>query len=295
VNGTPAHELDVYSAALWTWSVAFIPHLVTAILILVVGYILSKWASRSTSAVLERTGRVDITARPAIAATVRYTIMILVLVVALAQLGVQTASLLAVLGAAGLAVGLALQGTLTNIAAGIMLLWLRPFRVGDYIEVPANNISGAVREIGLFVCRLDNVEGISVVAPNSAIWNSALRNHTHNAARLVGIAVTLRPEADVGKARDTLATMLNGNPRILKAPPPLIFVENYNASAGVVLNCSFRASPTDLGDIQRTMVEDVKRHLDASAIGSLVPQQIVRALPADADPSRFLESTPVTG
>jgi small conductance mechanosensitive channel len=135
VNGTPAHQWDVYTAALWTWSVAFIPHLVTAILLFVVGYILSKWASRSTRAVLDRTGRVDVTVRPVIAATIRYAILILVLVAALAQVGVQTASLLAVLGAAGLAVGLALQGTLTNIAAGIMLLWLRPFRVGDYIEI----------------------------------------------------------------------------------------------------------------------------------------------------------------
>jgi small conductance mechanosensitive channel len=91
----------------------------------------------------------------------------LAVVAVLGNLGVQTASLLAVLGAAGLAIGLPLQGTLTNIAAGIMLLWLRPFHVGDYIEVPSNNISGTVKEIGLFACQLENFDGIFVLLPTA--------------------------------------------------------------------------------------------------------------------------------
>jgi hypothetical protein len=85
--------------------------------------------------------------------------------------------------------------------------------------------------------------------------------------------------------------MIKGNPRVLKTPPPLIFVENYNASSGIVMNCSFHASLADLGDIQRTMIEDVKRHLETSSVGSLVPQQIARAVPADADAARFLVLT----
>lgn len=294
MDAISTHQLDAYSAALWTWSVAFIPHIVTASLILIAGYLFSSWISHSTRAVLDRSGRVDVTIRPVIAATLGYAVLILVCVVALAQVGVETASLLAVLGAAGLAIGLALQSTLTNIAAGIMLLWLRPFRVGDYIEVPANNISGTVREIGLFVSRLDNVEGISLVAPNGVIWNSTLRNHTHNASRLVGMAITLRSDADLDKLRNTLVTMIDGNPRILKEPPPLIFVDSYSATSGVVVTCSFRAAPADLGDIQRAMIEDVRRHLEAGN-GGLVPQQIVRAVPADTDPSRFFPSISVAG
>jgi small conductance mechanosensitive channel len=152
-----------YTAMVWSWSANLLPHLLTATIILVVGYLLA-------------------TVQPVIAAVVRHSILAVAVVAALGNLGVQTASLLAVLGAAGLAIGLALQGTLTNIAAGIMLLWLRPFHVGDYIEVPSNNISGTVKEIGLFACQLENFDGIFVFAPNGAVWNTALRNYSRNSA-----------------------------------------------------------------------------------------------------------------
>ena len=134
---------------------------------------------------------------------IRYAVLILVLIVALSQVGIQTASLLAVVGAAGLAIGLAWQGTLSNFAAGLMLLWLRPFRIGDFIEVGA--IAGTVREMGLFACHLETFDGMFLFAPNSAIWNNLLKNHTRNAGRLVSIDVTVSSNADIDRARDILA------------------------------------------------------------------------------------------
>src|SRR5262245_45237467 len=151
-----------YTAMFWNGSAIFLPRLLAAIITLVVGYLVAVWICQVVRKVLARTARVDPTVQPVIAAAVRYAILALVVVAALGNLGVQTASLLAVLGAAGLAIGLALQGTLTNIAAGIMLLWLRPFHTGDYIEVPSSNISGTVKEIGLFACQLENFDGIFV-------------------------------------------------------------------------------------------------------------------------------------
>ena len=121
----------------------------------------------------------DPTLRPVLASMIRYAVLILVLIVALSQVGIQTASLLAVVGAAGLAIGLALQGALSNFAGGLMLLWLRPFRIGDFIEVGA--IAGTVREMGLFACHLETFDGMFLFAPNSAIWNTPLKNHTRNA------------------------------------------------------------------------------------------------------------------
>ena len=148
-----------YGTLIWSSLAKLTPRLVTAVIILVVGYVLAVWISRAVQRMLMRSERIDPTVKPIIVSTVHYVIMILVVVIALDDLGVQTASLIAILGAAGLAIGLALQGTLANIAAGIMLLWLRPFHVGDYIEAPTNNISGTVKEIGLFACLLRKRRG----------------------------------------------------------------------------------------------------------------------------------------
>ena len=148
-------------------------------------------------------------------------VIVLVLIAALSQIGVQTTSLLAVLGTAGLAIGLALQGTLSNIAAGIMLIWLRPFRIGDYVEVVAGNpIAGTVREIGLFASLIETYDEILVFAPNSTIWNFPLRNHTRNQRRLLSFAVGLPEKSDFERACAVLLGWLAADPRVLKKPPP---------------------------------------------------------------------------
>ena len=275
-----------YTALAWSWTASFAPRLLTALIILIVGYIAALWICRAMRQVMARAGRVDPTVQPVAAAAVRYSIMALVIVAALAQLGIQTASLLAVLGAAGLAIGLALQGTLTNIAAGIMLLWLRPFHVGDYIEVPSNNISGTVKEIGLFACQLENFEGIFVFAPNGSVWNAALRNYTRNSGRLISFNVTLPAPTPVEKARETLESMLNQDDRILKNPRPVVFVESYDSGKGLSLTCSFRTAHGDAGAVQRDMIDEAMRRLSQAGINDT--GQILRKVPADTDPSRAI-------
>jgi len=277
-----------YPAMVLSWAQNFFPNLLASIVILIAGYVLAVWISQAVRKVLARTGRVDVTVQPVLAAAVRYVILALVLVSALANLGVQTASLLAVLGAAGLAIGLALQGTLTNIAAGIMLLWLRPFRVGDYIEVPANNISGIVKEIGLFACTLENFDGIFVFAPNSSVWNAALRNYTRNSGRLISFGVTLPSSTPVEKARAILRSMLDEDARILKRPPPAVFVDSFDSKNGLVLTCSFRTTQGHASEVQRSVIDEARQRLDDLGIGQ--GGQIVRKVPADTDPSRVVVS-----
>jgi small conductance mechanosensitive channel len=225
--------------------------------------------------------------RPILAAIVRYSILILVFIAALGQVGVQTASLFAVLGAAGLAIGLALQGTLSNIAAGLMLLWLRPFHVGDFVEV--NGMAGTVREIGLFVCHLETFDGIFLFAPNSTIWNQALRNHTRNAGRLVSIDITLPAKADADRARTILLGMASLGKRVAKLPEPRIFVESLTG-AGLLLNLRVWATPNNVGRLQRGIVELTRATLDAAGDETLQPQQVVCVIPPDSDPSRLLSS-----
>src|SRR5271155_60271 len=225
-NALTPRNLDALASLVLAWSLAFIPRIVSAAIVLCLGIFVAQWASRAMTRLLVGAAHVDPTIRPILASTVRYAVIVLVLIAALSQIGVQTTSLLAVLGTAGLAIGLALQGTLSNIAAGIMLIWLRPFRIGDYVEVVAGNlIAGTVREIGLFASLIETYDGIIVFAPNSTIWNFPLRNHTRNGRRLLSFAVGLPESSDVKRARDVLLEWLASDPRVLESPPPDIFVD----------------------------------------------------------------------
>ncbi|MHB1219084.1 MAG: mechanosensitive ion channel family protein [Alphaproteobacteria bacterium] len=269
----------------WAWTLAFLPRLGVAIAILAAGIMISRWAGRAISNVAARTHQLDSTATPLLGSLLRYAILILAIVWALGQLGVQTTSLLAVLGAAGLAIGLALQGTLSNISAGIMLLWLRPFRVGDYIEVgPAVPVvAGTVREVGLFGTDLETFDGLFVFAPNSAIWNQPLRNHTRASGRLLSFNVTVPADADVNRARDVLMDLAVRDSGVLRDPPPNVFVESYGAG-GIVLTARAWVAQSGFAELQRTLLEDARRALGAK---DMAPKEVVRTVPAVADPSRL--------
>jgi len=282
-----AQQLTYFAEMAWHWAEAFLPRLVAAILILVVGFAVAGWLERLVRRLLLNT-QIDPTLGPILAAAVRYTIVILVVVIGLTQLGIQTTSLLAVLGAAGLAIGLALQGTLSNIAAGIMLLWLRPFHVGDQIEVGTQ--SGAVEEIGLFVCQLRTFDGLYLLLPNSAIWNQPLKNHTRNHGRLVSINVSVPATADLDRVRKALVEAVANSRCALREPPPRIFVDTVNGGS-VVLTLAVWATPQGTGEVERTIVELSKQALDALGEG-FRPTQITRTVPPDSDPSRLLEGRP---
>jgi len=284
-------NLDAGAAMIWTWSAAFLPRLAAALAILFAGALIARWASRVTAGIARRTGRLDPTIGPIVGSCVRYAILILVAIVALSQLGVQTASLFAVLGAAGLAVGLALQGTLSNIAAGIMLLWLRPFQVGDTIEVITGNpISGTVKEIGLFACWIENYDGALVFAPNSTIWNFALRNHSRNGARLVSFSVALPQKADVERAKAILLETLSGDSRALASPAPDVFVDRLDDNGEASLVCRLWTAPANVGEAQRSVIAEARRRLEQADSGDLAPRRIARLAPPDSDPSRLMAS-----
>lgn len=283
---SPQH-LDRLADFVWVWAADFLPRLVAAGVILAIGVILARWISRGIDDLSRRSSHIDDTLRPVLATGVRYAILILVLIVALTQLGVQTASLLAVVGAAGLAIGLALQGTLSNIAAGLMLLWLRPFRVGDYIE--ADTIGGTVREIGLFASHLETFDGIFLFVPNSVLWNKALKNHSREAGRLVSVDVIVSGEADIEQARQVLVGMAERDPRVLRIPPPRVFAESLTGS-GLLLNLRLFVTHEHVGELQRTIIEQAMHELAAAGVETLRPQQVVRVVPPDSDPSRLLGS-----
>lgn len=279
-------DLDHTAEIALTWAVAFLPHLVLALVILAVGVFVAGWASRAASDLLRRAGHVDPTVQPVVATVVRYGLIVLVSVWALGQLGIRTTSLLAVIGAAGLAVGLALQGTLTNIAAGIMLLWLRPFRIGDYVEVATAPIAGRVREIGLFACTLETFDGLFVFAPNQTLWNAALRNHSRNEGRLVAVSLVLPAAADPARARGLVAAALAAAPGVVESPAPDVFVDGLTGD-GLVLVARVWTDHADVGAVQRDLPGRLRAALAGTGDDGLKPLRVVRTVPADADPSRL--------
>lgn len=256
-------NLGALAAIAWTWTIEFVPRLGGALFILVVGYMLARLASRLVKATVERTGRIDMTVEPVLATVARYAVLTLVLLAALAQLGVQTNSLLAALGAVALALGLALQGTLQNIAAGIMLLYLRPFRYGDTIETPL--ITGKVKEIGLFVTNLETLDGLFYFVPNSALWNVPLKNHTRNPRRLITVPISVSYEAGLADVRRVLSEIATGEKRVLDTPPPTVSVESYTENRIVVALRAWVAT-ADYAEVQRALAEEVKTRLQAAGI-----------------------------
>jgi small conductance mechanosensitive channel len=269
----------------WATGEVLLPRIVLAILVLAAGAIVASWIARAVGVALARTGTVDATARPALVAAARYGVLVIAIVAALSQIGVQTASLLAALGAAGLAIGLALQGTLSNIAAGIMLLWLRPFQVGDYIEIVSGTpFAGTVREIGLFACQIETYDGLFLFAPNSAIWAVPLRNHSRNAGRLVSLNVGFAPGVDLSRACAVLLDAIGKQPGVLKTPQPEVFVANLSGGAPLA-TCRLWAAPDRIGAVQRAIVEDAREALDGAGLHAT---EVVRTIPPETDPSRLL-------
>ena len=195
---------------------------------LILGFWLSGRAASFIRSQTAKLKRVDPTLTPILASIARYAGLILTFVVALGQFGIQTTSIIAVLGAAGLAIGLALQGTLSNVAAGIMLLLLRPFGVGDWIE--ANGISGTVQEIGLFSTQIDTFENVYISVPNSSIWSSIIINHSRHKVRRMDIDIGIAYEANLDEAEKALMALC-ADKRVHKAPAPQFLVEAYGDSA----------------------------------------------------------------
>ena len=195
-------------------------NLVAGILILVVGWWLSAHLAKWTKNALDRVHHFDETLKPLVTSFVRYTILVAAIIAVLERFGVETTSLITLLGAASLAVGLALQGTLSNVASGVMLLVLRPFRVGDWITVAAANQSGTVREIGLFTTILITADQAYVSMPNSAIFGSAIVNVSREPLSRLNFTVSVDAASDLDTALKVISETLAADTRILKTPPP---------------------------------------------------------------------------
>ena len=244
--------------------------IVTALAIIVVGLVATSFASRWVRKILLKAPAIDVTLATFLSNVVKYTLWILVIVTVLSQFGVKTTSIIAALGAIGLAVGLALQGTLANIAAGIMLLVLRPFRVGEYIE--AGNISGTVKEIGLFTTELIRPDGLFVMSPNSQLWNTSILNYTRHPQRRFELVVGIGYDDDMAEARAILQSLAQAEERVLQDPPAVTFVRSLDESS-VAVGLRVWTETANYLALSWELTELVKKRFDEAGITIPYPQR----------------------
>lgn len=252
--------------------------LAVGIVILVVGWMLATWAKRGLEAGLARVP-MDLTLKPLLASLARYLILVLTLLLVVQQFGVQTTSLIAVLGAAGLAIGLALQGTLSNVASGVMLLVLRPFRVGQFVEI-AGGRQGTVQEIGLFTTMLITRDGVYISIPNSEIFGAVVVNYTRERVRRVSFDVPVDWVNELERVEKTMLAALKANDLVLADPAPSVVISELKDYAMVMRARAYVRSP-DYWRALWSLQKDVKIALDKAKVLPAVPRQapIVRTEP----------------
>ena len=276
---TSLGEMSVFSQELLAIALSSSVNILAGLGTIIIGFWLSSKASSIVRKQMSTLQRVDKTLAPILASIIRYAGFILTLVVALGQFGVQTTSIIAVLGAAGLAIGLALQGTLSNVASGIMLLLLRPFSVGDWIET--NSISGTVQEIGLFATQIDTFDNVYISVPNSSIWSAIIVNNSRHPVRRMDVDIAIGYDSDLDKVEKALM-MLTEDQRVLPEPPPQFLVVDYAESA-IVVRLRLYAQFEDFFALNWELKRRLKPILDAHDIEIPFPQRVVHHVGRDAE------------
>ncbi|CAN5140746.1 mechanosensitive ion channel [soil metagenome] len=265
-------DLGENSELLITFMLTHVLSLVGAVILLIGGYLVAGWAGRRVRDATTKSGKFDDTLVPILSQTTRLVILIITFLLVLGQFGVQTASIIAVLGAAGLAVGLALQGTLSNVAAGLMLLVLRPFKVGDAVNI--GGTFGVVDEIGLFITHMHSFDNIGIVMPNSKIWGSEIQNLSKFETRRVDMEFGISYSDDMDKAMRLIKEVLDGDERILPEPQPLIAVSELGDSS-VRIRVRPWTQTSNVWPLRYDITKRVKESFDANDVSIPFPQRDV--------------------
>ena len=243
-----------------------------AFAVLVVGLLVAGILSRWVRNALTRSPRFEPTVANFLANVVKYALWALVIVTVLSQFGVETTSILAALGGMALAVGLALQGTLSNVASGVMILVQKPFKVGEGIT--AGSITGVVQEIGLFTTELKQFDGLFVMIPNSELWNQPIVNFNRHPIRRFELIVGIGYGDSMEKARAELLELAEGDERILDDPAPQAFVASLDDSA-VSIGLRVWCATSDYLGLTWDLTEKVKARFDDAGITIPFPQREV--------------------
>jgi small conductance mechanosensitive channel len=254
-----------------TWGL----QVIGALVVLIVGRVVAGSLRRLTRRSLER-ANLDPVLVPFFASGVYYLTLAAVVIAVLSLFGIETTSLVAVLGAAGLAVGLALQGTLSNFAAGVMLLIFRPFKVGDYVEVAGEG--GSVQEVGVFSSTLHTPDNVKVTIPNSAVYGQTIKNYTANDTRRNDLVIGISYGDDIARAIETIQQVLAADARVLDDPAPNVAVAEL-ADSSVNLVVRPWCAGSDYWALRFDLTRKLKEELEAAGCSIPYPQRDVHVNP----------------
>lgn len=261
------------------WATTYSVKLIAAILILIIGKWMAGKISKLITKLLER-NKVDITLTNFMHSIIYYTLMVVVIIAAAGQLGINTTSFLTIVGAAGLAIGLALKDSLSNFASGVMLILFRPFRVGDFVT--AGDVTGNVESIALFNTIINTPDNQKQIVPNANITSNVITNVTANNTRRVDLVIGIGYDDDIKKAKQVLDRIVKEEERVLESPKTNIAVsELADSSVNFVVRPWVKTS--DYWDVYFELTEKIKLKFDEEGISIPYPQQDVHLFSKKAE------------
>ena len=253
---------------------AYVPRLILALIVLVIGLWLIGRLLKVMDGALERAG-MDVSLASFLHSLAGMVLKVLLLLSVASMIGIATTSFVAVLGAAGLAIGLALQGSLANFAGGVLILLFKPFRVGDYIE--AQGVSGSVREIQIFSTLIHTPDNKVVVVPNGKLSNNVITNFSKEPKRRADLLFSIGYQDDIDIAKKLIKAQISADLRIDTDPEPLVAVSELAASS-VNLTVRVWTNAEDRSSVRYDLLEAVKNSFDANGISIPYPQSDVRLI-----------------
>jgi len=270
VSTTTQEAIDAAVALVSNWGI----QVIGAIALLIVGRWVAKIVGRSVRRSLEK-AKVDGALVPFFGGLAHYLVLTVVIIAVLSLFGIETTSLVAVVGAAGLAVGLALQGTLSNFAAGVMLLVFRPFKLGDYVEVAGS--AGSIQEVGIFSSTLHTPDNVKVTIPNSAIYGQTIKNYSANETRRVDLVIGVSYGDNLATAVQIINDVLAKEARVLAEPAPTVAVaELGDSSVNIVVRPWVKG--TEYWPTRFALTQAIKEQLEAGGCSIPFPQRDVHVI-----------------
>lgn len=264
-------QFTQYTKLAKDWLIATGPNIVFALVILVIGRWLALWVTRLARKALVKSGMEETLVR-FLDKLVYYTLLAVIILAAADQMGIKTTSFLAILGAAGLAIGLALKDSLSNFASGVMIILFRPFKVGNAVTVAG--VTGKVERIDIFSSILHTPDNQKIIIPNSAITSDVIINITANPTRRIDLVIGIGYDDDLKEAKAVLEEIIKSDARILDDPPPTIALGELGASSiDIVVRPWVRTG--EYWDVRFDLVEKIKLTFDEKGISFPYPQQDV--------------------
>ena len=251
------------------------------VVVIVLTVIVSKVLKKLITGAIQKVPHMDEAVGKVLASIVRVLLWLVSFLIILDLFGVNTASILTVLGAAGLAIGLAMKDSLSNIAAGLMLLILRPYKLGDYVD--CGSVSGTIKDMGLFTTTLETFDGIFVSAPNSVVFGAPVKNYSRNPLRRADIVIGIAAGDSLTKAVEVLTQFMKQNELIIQDPAPEVLVSELS-DYSVNLNLRFWATSEKYWDAYWNVKEEVKAVIESAGLNIPFPQRVVtvvNAIPQD--------------